>query len=96
MAARLLLDESALLAILSGISWGASAIVVKRRYARYPGVDLLALTTWEMVYGALVMSAVAWLVPQYQPGFSGHWYFGHCEALTAISMKKRVARVQSA
>ena len=38
--------QSALLAILSGISWGASAIVL---------------------YAALVMSLVAWLVPQRAP-----------------------------
>ncbi|ELV7527702.1 DMT family transporter [Edwardsiella ictaluri] len=56
--------KSALLAVLSGISWGASAIVAKRMYARYPGVDLLGLTTWQMLYAAVVMSAVAWLVPQ--------------------------------
>ncbi|BEH97744.1 DMT family transporter [Edwardsiella ictaluri] len=56
--------KSALLAVLSGISWGAGAIVAKRMYARYPGVDLLGLTTWQMLYAAVVMSAVAWLVPQ--------------------------------
>ncbi|WP_035607313.1 DMT family transporter [Edwardsiella tarda] len=56
--------QSALLAVLSGISWGASAIVAKRMYARYPGIDLLALTTWQMLYAAVVMSVVAWLVPQ--------------------------------
>ncbi|MEG2828501.1 MAG: DMT family transporter [Edwardsiella sp. (in: enterobacteria)] len=56
--------QSAVLAILSGISWGASAIVAKRMYARYPGIDLLGLTTWQMLYAAVVMSVVAWLVPQ--------------------------------
>lgn len=41
-------------------------------YTRYPQVDLLALTTWQMLYAAVVMSVVAWLVPQravdWQPG----------------------------
>lgn len=64
--------KSALLAILSGISWGASAIIAKRMYARHPKVDLLALTTWQMLYAAIVMSVVALLVPQqpidWQPG----------------------------
>ncbi|MFK5574321.1 hypothetical protein ACI3R0_28735, partial [Klebsiella pneumoniae] len=32
------------LAILSGVSWGAGAIVAKRMYTRYPQVDLLAQT----------------------------------------------------
>lgn len=52
--------KSALLAILSGVSWGAGAIVAKRMYTRYPQVDLLALTTWQMLYAAVVMSVVAW------------------------------------
>lgn len=69
--------KSALLAILSGISWGASAIVAKRMYRRYPRLDLLSLTAWQMLYAALVMSVVAWLVPQrsidWQPGVFGHW-----------------------
>ena len=56
--------KSALLAIASGISWGASAIVAKRMYARHPKIDLLALTSWQMLYAAIVMSAVALLVPQ--------------------------------
>ncbi|MDN8601678.1 DMT family transporter [Citrobacter enshiensis] len=56
--------KSALLAILSGVSWGASAIVAKRMYARHPHIDLLALTAWQMLYAALIMSAVAWWVPQ--------------------------------
>lgn len=56
--------KSALLAILSGVSWGASAIVAKRMYTRHPGIDLLSLTAWQMLYAALVMSLVAWLVPQ--------------------------------
>ena len=50
--------------ILSGVSWGASAIVAKRLYARHPRVDLLSLTSWQMLYAALVMSVVALLVPQ--------------------------------
>lgn len=56
--------KSALLAILSGISWGASAIVAKRMYRRHPGLDLLALTSWQMLYAAAIMSAVALVVPQ--------------------------------
>ncbi|EFM6017301.1 TPA: cystine transporter YijE [Escherichia coli] len=56
--------KSAILAILSGVSWGASAIVAKRLYARHSRVDLLSLTSWQMLYAALVMSVVALLVPQ--------------------------------
>lgn len=55
---------SALLAIASGISWGISAIVVKRLYARHPGVDLLSVTAWQMLYASAVMGVIALLVPQ--------------------------------
>lgn len=69
--------KSAMLAILSGVSWGASAIVAKRLYARHPRVDLLSLTSWQMLYAALVMSVVALLVPQreidWQPTVFWRW-----------------------
>ncbi|ELT9878280.1 DMT family transporter [Escherichia coli] len=48
--------KSAMLAILSGVSWGASAIVAKCLYARHPRVDLLSLTSWQMLYAALAWS----------------------------------------
>lgn len=56
--------KSALLALLSGVSWGAGAIVAKRMYSRYPHLDLLVMTTWQMLYSSLVMGVIAWLVPQ--------------------------------
>ena len=82
--------KSALLAILSGVSWGASAIVAKRLYQRHPGLDLLALTSWQMLYAALVMSAVAMLVPQrpidWQPGV--FWALGYSAILaTALAWR---------
>lgn len=80
--------KSALLAILSGVSWGASAIAAKRMYQRHPGLDLLALTSWQMFYAALVMSVVALLVPQrpidWQPGV--FWALGYSAILaTALA-----------
>lgn len=44
--------KSAMLAILSGVSWGASAIVAKRLYTRHPRVDLLSLTSADALCGA--------------------------------------------
>lgn len=67
--------KSAVLAILSGISWGASAIVAKRLYQRYPKLDLLSLTTWQMVYGAIIMSVIAWLVPERPIVWDPYVYF---------------------
>lgn len=69
--------KSAMLAILSGVSWGASAIVAKRLYARHPRVDLLSLTSWQMLYAALVMSVVAYWYRNVKltgnPPCSGRW-----------------------
>ncbi|MFB2864899.1 DMT family transporter [Aeromonas sp. MdU4] len=56
--------KSALLAILSGICWGISVIIAKRMYVRYPKVDLMSLTTWQMVYACLIMALVAAWVPE--------------------------------
>ena len=33
-------------------------------YARHPSVDLMSLTTWQMIYATLVMALVAALVPE--------------------------------
>lgn len=53
--------EASVLALLSGISWGASVIIAKRLYVRHP-TDLLSLTTWQMVMGAIVLTVIALLV----------------------------------
>ena len=45
---------SGLFAVASALSWAASAIFVKRFMARTK-VDLLALTAWQMLYGAGVL-----------------------------------------
>jgi len=49
---------SSLLAIASGISWAAGVIVAKQVF-RHQAVDLLNLTTWQLVVGAIVLSALA-------------------------------------
>ncbi|HEX6137623.1 MAG TPA: EamA family transporter [Casimicrobiaceae bacterium] len=53
---------SEMLAVSAGLSWAASAIVAKKIRARVR-VDLLALTAWQMLFGALILVAVALLVP---------------------------------
>jgi drug/metabolite transporter (DMT)-like permease len=53
---------SELLAVLSGLSWAASAIVAKRIRASF-AVDLLALTAWQLLFGTVVLVIVALLVP---------------------------------
>lgn len=49
---------SSLFAVLSGVSWAASALVVKLMQ-RTHHVDVLSLTTWQMVLGALPLIVLA-------------------------------------
>lgn len=50
------------LAVAAGLVWAASAVWVVRALAR-ERQDLLALTAWQMVWGALALGAIAALVP---------------------------------
>jgi drug/metabolite transporter (DMT)-like permease len=65
---------SSVLAVCTGITWAASAVVAKLIH-RHHHVDLFALTAWQMVLGAvpLVIIAVAtgggW--PEWTPAFLG-------------------------
>lgn len=63
---------SDLLAIGAGISWAASAVLAKWLRARR-SIDLLPLTAWQMLFGALILTLIAVLVPsrpiQWTPEF---------------------------
>jgi drug/metabolite transporter (DMT)-like permease len=49
---------SSLLALAGGVAWAASALVVKL-LQRHQEVDVVSLTTWQMVFGSLPLVAVA-------------------------------------
>ena len=51
-------------ALLSAISWAASVVYAKHVRARYT-TELLSLTTWQIVYGAIPLVLVAMLVPHH-------------------------------
>ena len=51
---------SSFLAVAAGMSWAASAIVVKTLQKRQD-VDLLSLTTWQMLFGSLPLILIALL-----------------------------------
>lgn len=63
---------SSLLALGAGISWAASAVLAKWLRARRR-IDLLSMTAWQMLFGALVLTAIAAAVPgppvQWTPEF---------------------------
>jgi len=63
---------SSALAVCTGISWAASAVVAKLIHKRHR-VDVFSLTAWQMVFGTLVLLVVAAVVPgpatQWTPQF---------------------------
>lgn len=63
---------SNLLAVLGGVSWAASAIVVKKVRARTE-VDLLSLTAWQMLFGSVVMTVIALMVPAKPMAFTPYF-----------------------
>jgi drug/metabolite transporter (DMT)-like permease len=50
------------LAVLSGIAWAASAIYTKMVYKK-ERFDLISLTAWQMLFGALPLVAIALIIP---------------------------------
>jgi drug/metabolite transporter (DMT)-like permease len=57
---------SSALAVAGGFCWAASAVVVKRLQARHE-VDVLSLTTWQMLFGSLPLLLIAALTWQGSP-----------------------------
>jgi drug/metabolite transporter (DMT)-like permease len=51
-----------LLAVLAGVSWGASAVYAKRLRARYE-VDLLSLTCWQLLWGTIPLVVLMLIFP---------------------------------
>ena len=61
---------SSLLAVAAGLSWAASAVAVKLLQRRQH-VDILSLTTWQMLYGSLPLIVIAALTFTGPPVWSG-------------------------
>lgn len=54
---------STLLALAGGVGWAGGTVLSKRLFQRH-AVSPLALTSWQMLIGALALGAIALLVPQ--------------------------------
>ncbi len=52
-------------AVLSGLSWAASAVIIKKLYIKHPETDLLALTTYQMLYGSIILFLTAIISKNY-------------------------------
>lgn len=63
---------STLLALLSGISWAGSAIVMKIMRKR-TDFDLVSLSAWQMLFGSIPLVLLALTIPQRPIEWS--WYF---------------------
>lgn len=65
---------SSVLAVAAGFSWACSAVVVKRFQAAHGDVDVLSLTTWQMLFGSLPLLLIAALTwqgsPDWTPAFA--------------------------
>ncbi len=56
------------LALLAGISW-AAGVIISKRVQREGTVDVLSLTSWQMLFGGLLVGIVALVVPEH----ATHW-----------------------
>ena len=68
------------LAVAAGISWAASAVWAKRLRARYD-VELLSLTAWQLLWGAIPLAVVMLAVPEHI-----HWTVSFVAAMLFMSI----------
>jgi len=68
------------LAVLAGVSWGASAVYAKRLRAKYD-VDLLALTAWQLLWGTIPLVVLTLLLPA-----PIHWNASFIAAMAFMSV----------
>jgi len=59
-------------AVLTGVCWAASSIIVKR-WRNEGNFDLLSVTAWQMLLGGIVVIAIAWLVPSPPVVWTGYF-----------------------
>ncbi len=54
---------SQFLAVMAGVSWGASVIAAKLLQKKR-SIPILQLTTWQMLFGAIPLAVIALIVPE--------------------------------
>lgn len=69
------------LALAGGVAWAGGTVLSKRLFLRH-AVSPLALTSWQMLIGALVLGVVALLVPQ--PAVQWNLRFAGALAYSAV------------
>jgi drug/metabolite transporter (DMT)-like permease len=63
---------SKVLGLSAALCWGIGTILIKRLRSRQP-VDLLVLTTWQMILGSVPLVLLAALVPERATDWSPHY-----------------------
>jgi drug/metabolite transporter (DMT)-like permease len=69
------LSRSDLLAVTGGLVWALSAVVAKRLRPKIQ-MDVLAVTAWQMLFGSLILCAVAWFLPDSRPLNPVPYFYG--------------------
>src|SRR5690242_1317744 len=72
---------STLLALAGGAAWAAGTVLSKRLFQRH-AVSALALTSWQMLVGALALGLIALLVPS--PPIVWNWAFAGALVYSAV------------
>jgi drug/metabolite transporter (DMT)-like permease len=63
---------SSVYAMLAGVCWAASSVIVKR-WRNEGNFDLLSVTAWQMLLGGIVGVVIAWLVPSREIEWTGYF-----------------------
>jgi drug/metabolite transporter (DMT)-like permease len=63
---------SRVFAVLAGVSWAISSVIVKK-WRNEGDFDLLSVTAWQMLLGGILVCVIAWSVPS-RP-VEWNWYF---------------------
>jgi drug/metabolite transporter (DMT)-like permease len=63
---------SRIYAVLAGVCWAVSSVIVKR-WRNEGNFDLLAVTAWQMLLGGIVGIFIAWLVPSRPVVWTGYF-----------------------
>jgi len=63
---------SKFLGLMAALCWATGTILIKRLRGKTP-VDLLTLTTWQMIFGAVPLVLLACIVPEHPTEWSGSY-----------------------
>ena len=63
---------SKFLGLMAALCWATGTILIKRLRGKTP-VDLLTLTTWQMIFGAVPLVLLAFIVPERPTEWSGSY-----------------------